>query len=370
MSTLSVVSHQWATRQPDERYLNLPDMQSHFDTVRNTSRELTISTRKISARPFSEDSVVDHAGLELVGPTGHGYAPTHWAFTQLAGLAEAPPHYLRKLPSPMAADCINWGLQKLRNVEDVGLLLQNNWNTKSCNAATGPKYGRVWNADITASLIKHFGDGVTGDWKVPGEFGVNVPITKQNTTLYAGDRDMWIFLADEKNRIEVPNRRNGKSGSLARGFWFSNSEVGNSTLKVGTVIFDFACMNRILWGVHEYREISIRHTASAPDRWLDELQPALLSYRNAGVTNIVAGIEKARDARLTPDKVEEFLAARFGARMVGPLMMTHATEEDRPIENLWDVTTAATAYARGIVNQNERIEVERIAGKVLDLVAA
>lgn len=40
------------------------------------------------------------------------------------------------------------------------------------------------------------------------------PITKQSTTLYASDRDMWVFLADEHNRIELPNRRNGKTGSL------------------------------------------------------------------------------------------------------------------------------------------------------------
>ena len=41
---------------------------------------------------------------------------------------------------------------------------------------------------------------------VPGEFGGRVTVTKDNTTLYASDRDMFVFLADEENRIELPNR--------------------------------------------------------------------------------------------------------------------------------------------------------------------
>ena len=364
MSTLMQASHQWATRPDDERFLSLLDMRDHFDTIRNQSRELVISTRQVSARPLGDD----HKALELVGPSGVGYAPTHWSFGQLAALSEAPAGYLRRLPSAMAADCINWGMQKLRNIEDVGLLLQKN-GSNTVRAATGPRYGRIWNADVLNTLTKKFGDGVTGEWKVPGEFGVDVPVTKQNTTLYAGDRDMFVFLADEKNRITVPNRRNGKSGSLARGFWVSNSEVGSATFVLGTFLFDYVCMNRIVWGAADYREIRLRHTASAPDRWLEELQPALISYANSSSQSITQAVEKAQASRLDPDNVAEFLAKRFGTRMVQPLMMIHSTEENRPIETLWDVTTAATAYARSIPFQDERVKMERLAGDVMDLAA-
>ena len=44
-------------------------------------------------------------------------------------------------------------------------------------------------------------------------------------------------------------------------------------------------------------------------------------------------------------------------------------DEQRPIETLWDVTTGLTAYARGITHQNERVKLEREAGKILDLAA-
>ena len=61
---------------------------------------------------------------------------------------------------------------------------------------------------------------------MPGEFGERVTVKKENTTLYASDRDMFVFLADEENRIEIPGRRAGRSGSFARGFFVWNSEVG------------------------------------------------------------------------------------------------------------------------------------------------
>ena len=41
----------------------------------------------------------------------------------MAGLAGAPAGYLRTLPAPMAADCLNYGVQIARDVEDVGVLV-------------------------------------------------------------------------------------------------------------------------------------------------------------------------------------------------------------------------------------------------------
>jgi len=40
-------------------------------------------------------------------------------------------------------------------------------------------------------------------------------------------------------------------------------------------------------------------------------------------------------------------------------------EEDRIIETVWDATTAATAYARGITWQDARVDIERKAGELL-----
>jgi hypothetical protein len=221
---------------------------------------------------------------------------------------------------------------------------------------------------VVSELVKRFGDGITGDWKVPGEFGRDVAVTKANTTLYAGDRDMFVFLADEKNRVEIPNRRNGKSGQLARGFFIWNSEVGDRSLGLGTFLFDYACCNRIVWGAEEYKEVRISHTASAPDKFLTEMQPAVDALAVASSANITEAIEAAR-ARKVKNDLDEFLGKRFSKTMVGAIKTLHEVEEGRPIENLWDVTTAMTAYARGVPHQDERVKIEREAGKLLKLAA-
>lgn len=358
---LMQANRQWSSRPADERFLSLDAMQSHFDNIIAHSKAVVVSSRKLDVVPSA-----DNKGMEVFGPNGHGYAPTHFSFGQLAARVGAPAGYLRTLPSPMAADCLNYGFKVIRDIEDIGILLYKN-GSNMLRAATGPKYGRIWNADIVRGLRERFGDGRTGNFRVPGEFGRDVAITNQNTTLYAGDRDMFVFLADETNRIEIGNRRNGQPGSLARGFFVWNSEVGSSTFGIGTFLFDYVCSNRIVWGASEYKEITLRHTASAPDRFIEEVTPALQAYAQSSGTNIVKAIEDARAARL--DNVNEFLAKRFGKRMVSSLMAVHQAEEERPIETLWDVTTAVTAYARNVKWQDERVTLERQAGDIMALAA-
>ena len=362
MTTLMEASNNWMRRPADERFVSLLDMQQHFADQRAHSREVVVSSRRIQAEPTE-----DNKGLLITGPNGAAYAPTHWAFGQLAQLAEGPAGYLRSIPSPLAADCINYGLQYRRDVEDVGVLLYKNGGTPTLRAANGPRYGRIWNADIVNGLVSQFGDGLSGAFRVPGEFGQRVEVTKANTTLFAGDRDMFVFLADEVNRIEIPNRRNGEPGTLARGFFVWNSEVGSATFGIKTFLFDYVCCNRIVWGASDVSEITIRHSAGAPDRYIEQMVPALTEYANGSAAPVVQLIADARQKRI--DNVDDFLAKRFGKRMVAPIKAAHEADEGRPIESIWDATTAVTAYARGIEFQDRRVELEEMAGDIMDLAA-
>lgn len=359
-STLMQASQQWSSRPADERYLSIPDMVEHFADRRRRSKAVVVASPVIDLVPAD-----DNRGLYIAGRAGVNYTPSHWAFGQIAQLAESPAGYLRTLPSPIVADCLNYKLKHVRDTQDVGLLLYAN-GTRELLAATGPNYGRVWNEDVCRALLDRFGDGVSGDWRVPGEFGQRVNVTKDNTTLYASDRDMFVFLADEDHRFTVPNRRNGQSGEMARGFFVWNSEVGKCTLGIATFLFDYVCCNRIVWGAESYQEIRIRHTASAPVWWLDEVVPVLDAYSRASARPIEDAVKAAQAKRL--DKVDEFLASRFGKRLVGPVKAVHELEEGRPVETVWDAVTAATAYARGIKHTDERVEMERQAGSLLSTV--
>lgn len=358
---LMQASSQWASRPADERFVSLLDMHSSLVEQRKQSKAIVVPSRSLRC-----EAREDGRGLELIGPNGNAFFPTHHAFGQLAYRAGAPAAYLRGLPSPLAADCINYGLYT-RPVEDIGVLLYKN-GAPLVRAVTGPAYGRIWNAEVAKALIDHVGDGVSGRFKVPGEFGQDVVVTKDNTTLYAGDRDMFVFLADEKNRIDVPNRRGGRSGSLARGFFVWNSEVGSCRFGVKAFLFDYVCCNRIVWGAEGVEEISIRHTSGAPGRFLDEIQPALEAYMDGSTTSIRAALAAAQTTKL-PD-VAKFLQDKFGAKSAERIQAAHLADEQRPIESLWDAATGATAYARTIEWQDDRVEVETKAGDLLKLAVA
>lgn len=356
-------SHQWATRPADERFTSLIELRDYCQSVRKRSKATVLSSRAISAAPIEGDS----KGLVLVGPDGHAANVSHWSFGQLCARADAPAGYLRELPAALAADNINYGLKR-RDVEDIGVLLSRDASSvTTVRAITGPSYGRIWNAQIADALVQRFGDGITGAFRVPGEFGKAITVTKDNTTLYASDRDMFVFLADEEHRIDVPDRRNGKAGSMARGFFVSNSEVGAGTLSVATFLFDYVCANRIVWGAQDFAEIKVRHTAGAPDRWLEEVAPAIRAYATSSTTSVTKAIADARAARI--DDVDAFLATRFTKSQVTAIKAAHLADEGRPIETLWDATTGVTAYARGIEYQDARVDLERKGGAILKLAA-
>ena len=428
MTTLTQASAQWASRPADERFVSLTALHEHALTIRRQSASKVVSSRALECRPAGDNP---RGGIEVFGANGVGYAPTHHAFAQLAARANAPAAYLRTLPAPIACDALNYGYKFGRQAEDVGVLIQRApipntlanahvstndmadslvytyaartlppgmrpglmgdaqdadvsamlrqpiadakatpaapvGSVNTMRAVTGPRYGRVWNHEITRQLTDRFGDGVSGDWRVPGEFGKSVDVTRENTTLYASDRDMFVFLADEVNRVKITDRRNGESGSLARGFFVWNSEVGDKSLGVAMFLFDYACRNRIVWGARGFKEIKLRHTVSAPDRWLEEVAPVLNAYHDMAADPIETALKAAQAKRI--DDLDAFLASRnMAANMAAKMSAAHMLEEGRPIETLWDATTALTAHAKTVAYQDERVALERMAGSFIDL---
>lgn len=360
-------SRQWMSRPDDERFTDLHQLYAVSQLGYEQSRQKTVSSRDLQFVPDAADPL---KGLTIQGHNGIPANMTHWSFGQVAQLAGAPAGYLRNLPAPIAADCLNYGMRFERDARDTGVLVRRDeTGVTTLTAATGPNYGRIWNKDIVGALINKFGDGITGDWKVPGEFGKDVTVTKANTTIYGSDRDMFVFLADEKNRVQMDNRRNGEPGSLARGFFVWNSEVGSQSIGAAFFLFDYACSNRIVWGAREFKELRLRHTASAPHRWLEEITPVLALYSEASAKPVEETI-RAAQAKKMDDDLDAFLKNRFTLAQTTAIKAAHEREEGRPIETLWDVTTGVTAMAKTIRNQDERVLVERKAGAILDLVAS
>jgi len=382
----SAVSSQWYNRPDDQKFLSLDSMLNFkkVDASRMTSR--TVDTHKVKiigdydeANPSRGNIFVEYTDDNN---QEHNNLPTNWSFGQLSQLAGAPAGYLKDLPAPIAADCIQWGLKYNRGKELIKVY-GNQAQGGELRAATGPDYGRIFDWEILEP-IKNLVDASDGRWKVPGMmtgsrdgmavYDSEIPVTNDTTTLFASDRDVFVFLVDDRNPIEVGKLANGEPDLMFRGFYAWNSETGSKTAGIAAMYLRGVCMNRNLWGVENFHEIKIRHTKFAPDRFAMEARPALQSFANGSTFSFVEGVQAAKAAKIASDDEErlEFLSKRAGlsGRMAKAAAARHLKEEGRPVENVWDAAQAITAIARDVPHQDARIEVEKKAGVLLDKVTA
>ena len=382
----SAVSSQWFNRPDDQKFLTLDDMLAHkkVDSQRMTSRVVDTHKMKIIGDLDDTNPSRGNVFVEYTDDRNqeHYNTPTNWSFGQLSQLAGAPAGYLRDLPAPIAADCIQWGLKYNRS-RDLIKVYGHQTNGGELRAATGPDYGRIFDWEILEP-IKNLIDESGGRWKVPGMmtgsrnglavYDPEVPVSLDTTTLYASDRDVFVFLVDDRNPIEVGKLANGEPDLMFRGFYAWNSETGSKTAGIAAMYLRGVCMNRNLWGVENFHEIKIRHTKFAPDRFAMEARPALQSFANGSTHSFVEGVQAAKDARIakTDEDRLDFLTKRAGlsGRMARAANARHLTEEGRPVETVWDAAQAITAIARDVPHQDARIEVERKAGALLDKVTA
>jgi hypothetical protein len=369
------VSSEWFSRPADERYLSLSELNAAVRGRAERSRTRTAESAAIRVEANRDDT----ERLMLIVPGEEApLAPTHWSFGQLATMVGAPSTYLRQLPAPLAAINLQYGLTSHRaeliktlEVEDGRIELR---------AVTGPDYGRIYDHELVAAVQRIAGNGI-GDtrWKVPGVLdwstGVYNPlvdVTKSTTTLYASDRDVFLFLVDDLNPIEAGKLPDGSPDLYFRGFYCWNSEVGAKTLGIASFYLRAVCQNRNLWGVEDFEEITIRHSKYAASRFAHEAAPALTRFANSSPMPFVNGIKTARERIVarTDDERTEFLRKRgFGKSETAKIIETVLAEEGRKPESVFDFVQGITAVARDKPHQDARLDLESRAKKLLNRVA-
>ncbi|RVD31748.1 DUF932 domain-containing protein [Mesorhizobium sp. M4B.F.Ca.ET.017.02.2.1] len=369
------VSSEWFSRPDDERYLSLTEL---YDAVR--ARADRAATRTVETRAVRVEASRENAERLSLLVTGQEQpiAPTHWSFGQLCSLVGAPATYMRQLPAPLAGINLQHGL--LSHRAELLKTLEAEDGRIELRAVTGPDYGRIWDHELVAAVMKIAGNG-TGDamWKVPGVLdwatmthNPFVDITKDTTTLYASDRDVFLFLVDDTHPIEAGRLPNGEPDLYFRGFYCWNSEVGSKTLGIASFYLRAVCMNRNLWGVEGFEEISIRHSKFAAQRFAHEAAPALTSFANSSPAPFIAGIKAARERIVahSDDDRETFLRKRgFSKAETGKIIEAVLQEEGRPPESIFDFVQGMTAHARTKSHQDSRLELEGKAKALLEKAA-
>lgn len=369
------VSSEWFSRPDDERFLSLTELYDAVKARADRATARTVESRAVRVEASREDA----ERLSLIVPgQEEPIAPTHWSFGQLCSLVGAPATYMRQLPAPLAGINLQHGL--LSHRAELVKTLETEDGRVELRAVTGPDYGRIWDHELVAAVMKIAGNGI-GDtmWKVPGVLNWAtmthnpfVDVTKDTTTLYASDRDVFLFLVDDTHPIEAGRLPSGDPDLYFRGFYCWNSEVGSKTLGIASFYLRAVCMNRNLWGVEGFEEISIRHSKFAAQRFAHEAAPALTSFAHSSPTPFVAGVKAARErivARTEEDR-ETFLRKRgFSKAETAKIIETVLREEGRPPESIFDFVQGMTAHARTKPHQDGRLELEAKAKTLLEKAA-
>jgi hypothetical protein len=195
---------------------------------------------------------------------------------------------------------------------------------------------------------------------------VTVPRTiKRATTLYASDRDVFIFLVDDRNPVSF--EADGLGRNLFRGFMVWNSEVGSHRFGLMTFLYNFVCDNRIVWGAREVKEIEIRQTRNAPERFMREALPRLYAYAESSVVDAEEQLARAARKKIagSDEEVLGWLRSHDFTKREGERVIELAKSEEGGARTLWQLVQGGTALARAIPHADERVTLERRVSRLL-----
>jgi hypothetical protein len=288
---------------------------------------------------------------------------THWSFEQLAGIAGAPPKYLRTLPADIASDAINFGLT--RQSREQHQLFVDHAEPWTVHAITSPRYARVHHDELASRVLGFMADHPA--WHLPlaykdGEYGAErVP-----SGAYLGDRDMFLFVVDG-NR-DLRDATDHTHAGLFRGFILRNSDVGAAALTLDLFLFRAVCANHIIWGFKHVAGFRRRHIgASIQEAWTLSLNHVRASL-DADTTADRAVLLRAMTQELgsTRDAVVETAVQRL------ELPQKHAVEaytlaeryEQNP-RSIWGYVQGLTRLSQHTPWQDARFALDRAASRLL-----
>ena len=149
--SLDVLSKQWIARPADDRFTSLDDLRDAMKEKADRTTEAVLGNRElkiISPEILPSDDRASAASkmnqLRVVDKAGQEFAPTNWAFGQVAALAKAPGAWLATLPGAIASTALQYALHYQRGAADVKLYADD----LEALAITGPNYGRIMNYEV------------------------------------------------------------------------------------------------------------------------------------------------------------------------------------------------------------------------------
>lgn len=364
---LMQASRQWASRPADQRFTSLTDLHAavvHHREVSAEQKSVPLANLRVTTQ--ADDLGVVHPVLGTT-TTDQTAKFTHYSFGQLARRLGAPASYLRNLSAGLASANLNEGIKKAEAAgdRDNTLLFAQNGDLM-LRAITSDKYTRIWNSDITKRLIDLV--AVNPKWQpAPAAFD-------GSRGLYASEKDIFAFMVDDDRRIfeTLPG------GGLSRGFFASNSEVGDASFSLTTFLYQYVCGNHMVWGAQGVKNIRIPHIGDADTRAFRNITIELRKYADESASVDEAKIERMMkyEFKGTKDEVLDTIFKQIGqaipkATLAEGIEIADKSEDRYGVpRSVFAITSGLTEIARDKVNADERVKLEKAAGKVAQIAFA
>jgi len=346
---------QWAKRPPDQRFADLNALQTYVESRKAASTERESRLRQLRITD-------NESGALLLNGDSEPAFLTHWSFGQLCNWLKAPASYLRTLPSNLAVQC----LRHSQSRHNAACQLLRRGDSQSSEqpllaALTGPRYSRIWDADVVGTIEEATEDS---PWKTPPARSSN---DSECAGLYASDRDMFVFMVNDEQSVEVEGVK------LGRGFFCWNSETGAASFGLTTFLYNYICGNHIVWGAEDVSEIRIIHRDNAATRFSEDVLPALRTFLRSPLSNdlIMDTVSMAMNVAVGNDLEQALKWADgkpFSRREIGDAWEVGQAEGEN-VSTLWGLVQGLTASAREIPHTNLRVNLERRAGDLLKAAA-
>lgn len=207
---------------------------------------------------------------------------------------------------------------------------------------------------------------------LPGQIWIKPGDAIGPSGLYASDHDMFAFLVAPDRVIS-----DGAGGSLMRGIFVRNSEVGDASLSVTFFLMQAVCGNHIVWGASNVHKISVRHVGKGTmARAFRGFEADLRRYHDGGAAEDEKGILAARQLVLgnTKEEVLNELCA-YAKRHSIPLSRPRFAEAYEVAEEhvdwygnpraLWATVAGLTHASQKTTFADDRSAIDKAAGKLM-----
>lgn len=358
-STLTMASHQWATRPADECFEDATSFRAHLEAV-----ESGVLIRDVLPSEFRAGYDDKRKAPALVNiRNGVSVGLNNWSAGQLCRAIGVPLGFVSTLSGETAGRVMaeRWDATAIdRGNEKIRLHLtgsnSNGWNLR---AFTSTKYDRVPNARIGRAVERLVAEG----WKLcparPNKGSVGHPLAAHEVGphtymregdvgvmrgLYAGDRDVFAFLVDAARPIVEP----GSNEPLFRGICVSASDVGARAQELSAFIFRKVCGNHLIWDARSLLQMRAVHLGDSATRMEDRALVTLKAWQNSGTGDLVEWMAKAKSITLAKDRaglVDLLFAKRILGRNEAERVAVNAerwSHQDGDPRSVWGVMQSIT----------------------------